>query len=323
MDGLGFLDLVIGLVFIYFLLSLVVSIVQEIRANTFKIRSKNLEDWFLDTLDCNQLGANLLEHKLIAGLVKKGRKPSYVPNENFVSALLDTINVNHNGGKPYDINSIKEAIDNTNLLPDDLKRHIQQSISEASGELGSVKKDISDWFDGCMARVGGTYKNIQQKWLIIISFIVVVAFNADSISLITYLYENEDARTALATQAAAASQDSTLMAIKEKYIELDSLQAAGAAVDTVYSDAIKNIQTGIEDLKAISTTLGNLKLHLGWSTDENSLTTYPTSWGGLFLKIIGLAISAFAVSLGTPFWFETLNKLVSIRGAGKKPGSKT
>lgn len=38
--------------------------------------------------------------------------------------------------------------------------------------------------------------------------------------------------------------------------------------------------------------------------------------------ILGLVITALALSLGAPFWFDLLNKLVSLRGAGVKPEEK-
>lgn len=36
-------------------------------------------------------------------------------------------------------------------------------------------------------------------------------------------------------------------------------------------------------------------------------------------RLLGFILTAFALSLGAPFWFGVLNKLVSIRGAGVKP----
>ena len=35
-------------------------------------------------------------------------------------------------------------------------------------------------------------------------------------------------------------------------------------------------------------------------------------------KFLGFLILAFAVSLGSPFWFDLLNKLVKLRTSGKK-----
>ena len=54
-------------------------------------------------------------------------------------------------------------------------------------------------------------------------------------------------------------------------------------------------------------------LNIGW-TDEH-LSTY--SKNDLFSSILGWIITALAISLGAPFWFGLLNKLVALRGAGK------
>jgi hypothetical protein len=35
--------------------------------------------------------------------------------------------------------------------------------------------------------------------------------------------------------------------------------------------------------------------------------------------ILGWLITALAVSLGAPFWFDTLDTILNIRGAGPKP----
>ena len=35
-------------------------------------------------------------------------------------------------------------------------------------------------------------------------------------------------------------------------------------------------------------------------------------------KLFGFILTAFAISLGAPFWFDMLNKLVNIRGNEKK-----
>lgn len=39
-------------------------------------------------------------------------------------------------------------------------------------------------------------------------------------------------------------------------------------------------------------------------------------------KILGWLITAFAISLGAQFWFDTLGKIVGLRSSGKKPDDK-
>ena len=38
-----------------------------------------------------------------------------------------------------------------------------------------------------------------------------------------------------------------------------------------------------------------------------------------YINILGWLITALAVSLGAPFWFDLLNRLVKLRGTGTKP----
>ena len=69
----------------------------------------------------------------------------------------------------------------------------------------------------------------------------------------------------------------------------------------------------------------DLNLPLGWTLTPNDPRRIPLEYSGwdfsgwLFFKFLGLLVSAFAVSLGAPFWFDLLSKFVNIRGAGVPP----
>ena len=61
---------------------------------------------------------------------------------------------------------------------------------------------------------------------------------------------------------------------------------------------------------------------------NSALKPLPIGWNGMALRvdpvtwierIIGWLITGLAVSLGAPFWFDLLNKFMSIRGTGDKP----
>ncbi len=54
---------------------------------------------------------------------------------------------------------------------------------------------------------------------------------------------------------------------------------------------------------------------MGWKT-------FPGNCRDWFSKSIGLLLTALAVSLGAPFWFDLLNKVVSIRSVGASPEEK-
>jgi hypothetical protein len=46
---------------------------------------------------------------------------------------------------------------------------------------------------------------------------------------------------------------------------------------------------------------------------------FSPNYSWLLAKFTGLLISILAVSMGAPFWFDLLNKLVNVRLAGRRP----
>jgi hypothetical protein len=235
---------------------------------------------------------------MINGLSHSG-KPSYIPSDKFAQAILDLVHSQVHGDKPFDINSLRDALEKTILLPPGLKRFVLQSVMEANAEVSNVRSDLAKWYDDAMERVTGYYKKLAQKAIIVTAVIVVAIFNADSIQIVKYLYNNPEAARQLADQASRVAADTTI--IKESRV------------------ALKEIQNDIAYIKTLSAKIYETQLPLGWSEK-----TWPdgTSWTlffGWVQKIMGLLLTAMAVSLGTPFWFETLNKLVNLRNAGNKP----
>ena len=52
------------------------------------------------------------------------------------------------------------------------------------------------------------------------------------------------------------------------------------------------------------------------------ISNVPTDSAELFLKAMGIFLSAGAAAQGAPFWFDILKKLVNIRGSGANPDEK-
>jgi hypothetical protein len=307
---LQILDLVIGLIFIYFLLSLICSSVQEVIANVRNLRFRGLQRWMLQTFQLNDFGHQIFQHHLIRGLTLSG-KPSYIPSEKFSQAVLDLVHSQVHGDKPFDINSLREAMERTILLPPEMKRFVLQSIMEANGDLTKVRTDLAKWFDEAMERVGGYYKKRVQEVIIIVALVTVALFNADSIQITKYLYDNPDAARRLADQASSVVTDSTMI----RRVEAIRLKADTLPKET--DVALQEIEADLKEIKALSAKIYDTKLPLGWNND--TVPRWPWGW---FEKMLGLLLTAVAVSMGTPFWFEVLNKLVNLRNAGVKPKSE-
>ena len=91
------LDVAIGMIFVYLLLSLMCSAANEIIESLLKKRAKHLEEGLRELLQNQELIAKVYNHSLVNGLfggkyAPKSRKlPSYIPSENFALALMDLV----------------------------------------------------------------------------------------------------------------------------------------------------------------------------------------------------------------------------------------
>jgi hypothetical protein len=86
-------------------------------------------------------------------------------------------------------------------------------------------------------------------------------------------------------------------------------QAAEKTSDAQLHDQLVELQKSIDNADSA------LKpLPIGWN--GVALTVGPTTW---IERILGWLVTGLAVSLGAPFWFDILSKLVNIRGTGDKP----
>ena len=74
----------------------------------------------------------------------------------------------------------------------------------------------------------------------------------------------------------------------------------------------KSILAPNTNLKQLQTNFQQIQPAPGW-------TTPPATASDWILKIVGLLATSFAVSLGAPFWFDTLSKIMQFRATGNPP----
>jgi hypothetical protein len=116
----------------------------------------------------------------------------------------------------------------------------------------------------------------------------------------------------------ALSQDQALRAAV--------VAAAQARVQTVPPPTT---QSSIDQTLSEIEGLGVLRLPVGWTGQplpwasatgtSPKPTDVPRDPGAWVQKLLGLLVTAAAVSLGAPFWFDMLNKAVNLRAAGQPP----
>lgn len=282
------LQVVIGLAFMFAVLSLVTSGISELISSVFGMRSHTLEQGVMNLLDDPSEAKVVYGHPLIQSLYKSGRSrigvrhlPSYMPAAKFALALLDS-KVPAAIGKAASPETITSTIDG--LPPGRVKDSLDVLWREAQGDARRFRAGVEKWFDDGMERVSGWYKRRIQIILICLGLAVAAGLNANTLTVTERLWVDAPLRNAIVEQAQnAAPPDSA------------DKQQVDAAFD--------NIQSGLD-------TVQGLSLPIGWGKDNRPVLR--TWW----VSLIGWLLTAVAVSLGAPFWFDVLGRAARFRSTG-------
>jgi hypothetical protein len=312
MFGSAIIDVAVGLIFVYLLLSLVCSALGEIVAQLLKLRSKTLAEGVQRILTDDAVRQKFYSHPLINSLSKKfGNNqlpsPSYIPSRNFALALLDVVAPAGEkiGEKPdpsdpkkelpvfadvHDFAQVREKI--TNLPEGEIRTALLALFDSSRDNLEQACKNVEAWFDAAMERVTGWYKRKSRVILIIVGFVLAFAMNADTIGIVSSLWKNPVLR-----------QD-IVVSVNRYLVTVDT--AANSIGPADLKESLKQLQKRIDEMS-------ELQLPLGWSME-----TLPKN-ANWFWKIVGLIFTSLAISLGAPFWFDLLNRITKLRLTGDVP----
>jgi hypothetical protein len=242
-------------------------------------------------------------------------KSSQVELPSNVSGLLDSFLKN----PKYKADKFRKELSSL-LNPSDTIRLLESFLSDANGDLEKFRKYLEKWFDDMMDRATGWYKRKTQIVIFIIGFSIAVIFNVDSIQIARTLSVDKNAREQMVGLAKSYVEK------KKEFNHSDSLE-----LDSLLTLAKQQIHGDVSTTNAV--------LGLGWNRPENiynpsKSVSSDDAWkalgnfGCLFthpwknsLVWIGWLITTLAISLGAPFWFDLLNKFMSLRGSGPKPAA--
>lgn len=296
---IGMLQVVIGLIFVLLLLSLLATTMMELVASAFSLRGRNLEKALRNMLASTEVDDrlvaafkdNALYKQLSYKYGKKRYSPSYLSDRSFQSILMETIL----NGEGFD--RIEERLD---TLPDaDLKDVLKQFLRESEHDVEAFKGKVCTWYNDVMDRASGWYKRYTQKILVGMGFFIAVVFNADTLAIYERLESDPETLQQVLTLA-------------EDYVNgKDGLEIAPPQMSPEFDASLNKLEEMINDqIESVKSPLG-----LGWKNVDWSEVT----WYDVVLKLLGWTVTALAVSLGAPFWFDLLRKLVNIRSSGNKP----
>jgi hypothetical protein len=355
MFGSATIDIAIGIIFVFLMVSLIASTVNELILSMFNMRGKDLLSgiqMLLNDESANGLVSKLYNHGQIFGLFKgefrledKSNLPSYIPGQNFVMALLDIVReeagvtVGQSTSPPTgpltsppganDFSAQLSAVtqDAATTLAhlrmaalklaapgaatEKVGKPLVSMIDAAGADINKLQKSVEDWYNSAMDRVSGWYKNRAQWVLGGIGLVLAVGLNADAVRIVRQLSSDTTLRQSVVAAAQSARPAET---------------TGGQPVD----QQIAKVQDQVSKIK-------DFGIPIGWSLpagarkqtqDQGWLVTLQSvpniSDEGWLQVFAGWLLTAFAVSLGAPFWFDLLNKFMVVRSTVKPaaPGQK-
>jgi hypothetical protein len=319
------LEVAIGMAFIYLLLSLFCTAFNEAIAGIVCSRAKNLEKGiqclFTDGLKSQPgedgnggvipaitLAEAVYDHGLVQSLYRSTASeqitgllsrlgtnlPSYIPSRTFSSALLDVLfplTTATVGGNPSNLTGMLAELEK---LPDSkAKQAICSLVKQAGGDMATTRRSLEAWFDDGMDRAAGWYKRKTQFVLFAIGLVIAVGLNVDSIAIGRTLWISP----ALRSYSVAAA---------EQYARNQGGITPRASDD-------------LSQLESLSLPIGWNPAKYPWMETGMEGATSPPQFSKfrLIAVLAGWFLTAIAMTLGAPFWFDLLNQIMVIRSTVK------
>jgi hypothetical protein len=274
MFGSTIIEVAMGLIFVYFLLSVICTNVNDYIARMLGWRSKDLSAGIRTLLSDPNLANKVWNHPLVRGMCgPKAKEPERIPPNTFALALFDALAPA--AGQPSGLQAVRQT---AAALPENSARDaIVSMIDAADGKIADARKGVEDWFNRAMDQVSAAYRQRMQLLALLVAALVTTLFGADTIALANTLYREPALRAAVA--GAAQNTQTT---------------ASGAPA----SKPSDNVQGAVAEIS-------KLNLPIGW-------TELPKDASGWTQKVFGLLLTTLAASLGAPFWYDLLKNLSSL-----------
>jgi len=303
-SALPILEVAIGLSFTYLLLALITTTVTEWITRVLNSRGTMLLEGLRQLLGEQDKGGggltkDVLAHPLISSFAQpkpggKPRIPSYVPSDVFAKVLLNVLE--------------KRPVESDGKTRKDVSQHLEQALAALTpaGEGAKASADpatIARWYEQQMERVSGWYKRHTQTVVLVVAAVLTLLINADTVTLVRRLWSDSALRATVIESAKVRLEQGPPLHTVE-YVDPTTPKPTapirGASPNEVLAE---------EELLA-----GRL---MGWSGELEAFNAAKVVW--IALHLLGWLLTVLAVSLGAPFWFDTLNRLTNLRSSGPPP----
>lgn len=260
-------------------------------------------------------------------------RPAYISPQIFSQAMVHLLRGRHKAAHQTDAAAIRECLEqNTLQLAPDTLEHLRNLFEDARQDVGKFRGNMETWFNETMTRASGWYRKQTQVWLLLLGLCIAGLFNVDSIAIARILMKDKNVREQMVQLAVSRKPEYT--AITDTLIRKKVLHKDSAFLRSDTSLRIFMNDTSLIGVYAmLRSDAGDARNVLGISRDCVTDSSggvrklrcgyvHPFQQNG-WLILAGWAITALAISLGAPFWFDLLGKVVKFRSTPPPPNTAT
>ena len=313
--GVGIIDVIIGLAFIFFSLSVIASYLLESLYSVTRERARFLKRAVAQLIDqrnngriiIGELTKELFAHPIIA---KKSVRidsaarfkiaasgPAYLKPQDFADALLAVLGERY----PHQASVVGYA-EMIRLIPQQESiRSVLAVLLDKSDSIGEFRQHIAAWYADGMERASGSFKRRTQLPLLIIGTVLAVSMDVSTIEYTSRLESDGVLRNALVAEAInqASSHKSEAPDNTKEYLV----------------DVSKSIRAFNNDMANFGSNVALRDLNNNLAELLERVSTQHAEKDSTLLWLMGCLITGVAVSLGTSYWLNFLRLMISVRSS--------
>ena len=283
------LEVVIGLIFVYYVLGSIVSLMTQWINEGFETRGKSLERHLMKIVGDKHVGDFVklpqlkalrpIRYKGVLGFLTSATEPKMlekIPTSALVESYFDFVGLT--ASKEFQADELKELI---SAFPEsEGKQAMLKWVGQGVTKIEDLRKRTTMYFSGVMEQASATFRSNARSFVIILSILITFLLGTDSIQLAQTLWNNAGVRALAVAQA-------------ELVVRQDDAEAR-------MDDLIQQLL----DLNIV---------RIGWwQTELPPAGSSAANWVVfVVLKVIGLGLTAAAISQGSSFWYDLLKKVTS------------
>jgi hypothetical protein len=355
MFGSAILEVAIGLVFVYLVFSIIGTAAVEAWSAATNCRGAKLRQWIVRVLGTRKAD-EFYKSPMIQQLCKdtwwpfrwpKLTYPSYIPEDIFADALACLLT--GNASCPPTLDEIGKAMAETEagkaIAATEAGKAIAIMIRKSNGNYDTFLSLLQKWFRDSQDRVNGWFKVSSVWFLLCFGFIIAFAGNVDTLNIANSLYKAQLSKAVVASAEKAGSSGTVNPLSEMMTLEGNGLigwpepQAPPDANPPSTNSGPGNTTKPPDVAKPVGGSPSNSATGAAVAPKPPGATSAQPvanpqkdkkipakhkASGCVYwlLKVLGFFLTALAMSLGAPYWFEVLNKLnQTVRATGVKPQS--